>query len=46
MAKSPVAWVERVFEDGQIAEGLVLPEFAIPVADIWAALEEDAGQES
>jgi Uma2 family endonuclease len=31
------AWVERVFVDGQTAEGLVLPGFAIPVNDIWAA---------
>jgi Uma2 family endonuclease len=29
------AWIERVFLDGQAAEGLVLPGFAVPVAEIW-----------
>lgn len=29
------AWIERVFLDGQVAEGLVLPGFAVPVAEIW-----------
>jgi Uma2 family endonuclease len=34
------AWVERVFGDGQVASGLVLPGFAVPVSDIWAAAED------
>lgn len=38
------AWVERVFVDGQVAEGFVLPGFAVPVLDIWAAIE-DAGDD-
>ncbi|MDB5349499.1 MAG: hypothetical protein JWN86_746 [Planctomycetota bacterium] len=28
-------WAESVFVDGQIASGLVLPGFAVPVADLW-----------
>lgn len=34
-------WVERVFADGQTAEGLALPGFRVPVADLWAQPEED-----
>ncbi|MEO6807634.1 MAG: Uma2 family endonuclease, partial [Isosphaeraceae bacterium] len=35
------AWIERVFSDGQVAEGLVLPGFAIPVAEVWPKAEQD-----
>ena len=28
-------WAEAVFVDGQAASGLVLPGFAVPVADLW-----------
>jgi Uma2 family endonuclease len=34
------AWVERVFVDGQVAAGLALPGFAVPVADLWPAPED------
>jgi Uma2 family endonuclease len=34
------AWIERVFTDGQTAKGLVLPGFAVPVAEIWPASDE------
>jgi Uma2 family endonuclease len=37
MIRDGDAWVERVFGDGQVASGLVLPGFAVPVSDIWAA---------
>jgi Uma2 family endonuclease len=33
------AWDERAFVDGQVAEGLVLPGFAVPVSEIWAIME-------
>jgi len=29
------AWAERVFDDGQVARGLALTGFAVPVADLW-----------
>ncbi len=29
------SWVERVFVDGQSAEGLVLPGFSVAVSEIW-----------
>ena len=32
------AWAESVFRDGQAASGLVLAGFAVPVADLWAAI--------
>lgn len=30
-------WVERVFQDDQSAEGLVLPGFRVRLAELWAA---------
>jgi Uma2 family endonuclease len=36
------AWIERVFIDGQAAEGLVLPGFAVPVAEIWPTPDDRA----
>ncbi len=37
-------WVERAFVDGQNAEGVALPGFAVPVADLWAIPpDEDDG---
>lgn len=33
------SWAERVFAEGQAAEGLVLPGFAVPLADLWAGAE-------
>ena len=39
-------WAERVFVDGQTAEGLALPGFAVPVADLWIIpVEEDDDDE-
>ncbi len=35
------AWVERAFVDGQAAEGLVLPGFAVPVADLWLMPDDE-----
>ncbi|MEO6807683.1 MAG: Uma2 family endonuclease [Isosphaeraceae bacterium] len=35
------AWTERVFHDGQTASGLVLPGFAVPVAEIWPTPEDE-----
>ena len=35
------AWVERVFNDGQVAQGLALPGFAVPVADLWVMPEDE-----
>ncbi len=32
-------WGERVFTDGQAAEGLALPGFAVPVSDLWINVE-------
>lgn len=34
------AWIERDFLDGQVAAGLALPGFAVPVAEIWPLNEE------
>lgn len=34
-------WDEQVFDDGQVASGLVLPGFAVPVADLWAMPPDD-----
>ncbi|MHC5544565.1 Uma2 family endonuclease [Singulisphaera rosea] len=33
------SWVERTFGEGQVAGGLVLPDFAVPLDDLWAAAE-------
>ena len=33
-------WAERVFVDGQAAEGEVLPGFVVAVSDLWAVLVE------
>jgi Uma2 family endonuclease len=33
-------WAERIFNDDQLAEGLVLPGFQVHVADLWAGNEE------
>ncbi len=36
-------WAEAAFVDGQAASGLVLPGFAVPVADLWVVpRDEDA----
>ncbi len=35
------AWVEHTFVDGQMAEGLVLPGFAVPVADLWLMPDDE-----
>ena len=37
------SWTETVFLDGQVASGLVLPGFAVPVADLWAAITDAPG---
>jgi Uma2 family endonuclease len=34
------SWVERAYSKGQSAEGLVLPGFVVPLADIWAAAQD------
>ncbi len=33
-------WIEHVFHDGQTAEGLVLPGFAVSVADLWQGTDD------
>ena len=38
------AWVERVFQGEQAAEGLVLPGFTLPLAELW--VEEAPGDDS
>ena len=35
------AWAEARFVDGQSASGLVLPGFAVPVADLWVMPPDD-----
>jgi len=35
------AWVERIFNDGQVARGHALPGFAVPVADLWFIPEDE-----
>lgn len=35
-------WHERAFDGEQAAEGLVLPGFAVPLAELWAAAAEGA----
>ncbi|WP_169978120.1 Uma2 family endonuclease [Tautonia rosea] len=37
-------WVERPFTETQTAEGLVLPGFLVPVAELFAAAADDEGQ--
>jgi Uma2 family endonuclease len=34
-------WAERVFHGEQAAEGLVLPGFRVPLADLWAGAEDE-----
>lgn len=34
-------WAEAVFGDGQSASGLVLPGFAVPVADLWVMPDDE-----
>jgi len=34
------SWIERVFQGEQTAEGLVLPGFAVPEADLWADIDD------
>ena len=38
------AWIERVFQGEQTAEGLVLPGLLLPLAELWA--EEEPGDDS
>ena len=38
------AWIERVFQGEQTAQGLVLPGFALPLAELWP--EEEPGDDS
>ncbi|MEW4566766.1 Uma2 family endonuclease [Tautonia sp. JC769] len=38
------SWVERPFTETQTAEGLVLPGFRVPVADLFARAAADEGQ--
>jgi Uma2 family endonuclease len=38
------AWIERVFQGEQAAEGLVLPGFTLPLAELWP--EEEPGDDS
>ena len=38
------AWIERVFRGEQTAEGLVLPGFLLPLAELWT--EEEPGDDS
>ncbi len=38
------AWIERVFQGEQAAQGLVLPGFALPLAELWP--EEEVGDDS
>jgi Uma2 family endonuclease len=35
------SWREQVYRDDQLAEGLVLPGFAIRVSDLWAEIEDE-----
>jgi len=37
------AWIERVFQGEQTAAGLVLPGFAVPLADLWADTHDEDG---
>ncbi len=37
-------WTETVFVDGQVAAGLALPGFAVPVADLWVLPDEAEGE--
>ena len=32
------SWIERIYGDGESAESTVLPEFAVPLAELWAAI--------
>ena len=34
-------WAEQVFTNGQVATGLALPGFAVPVADLWVIPPDD-----
>ncbi len=36
-------WIERVFQGEQAAEGLVLPGFAVPLAELWVAQADQIG---
>ncbi len=38
------SWREQVYRNDQGAEGLVLPGFMVRVADLWAAIEEEADE--
>ena len=38
------SWAERVFLGEQAAEGLALPGFAVPIADLWAVAEDDEAE--
>ncbi len=42
LLRDGAAWVERAFDDGQIAEGLALPGFQVPVAEVWPAEADEA----
>ena len=34
-------WIEHIFKDGQIAQGLALPGFLIPVSEVWIAAQAE-----
>ncbi len=39
-------WVERVFGDGQVAQGVALPGFALAVDPLWAIPDDDEDEEA
>ncbi len=39
------AWVERLFQGDQAATGLVLPGFAVPLADLWIVRSDEDGDD-
>jgi Uma2 family endonuclease len=39
-------WMERVFPDGTVAEGLALPGFRMPVAELWVGIDEEEESEA
>ena len=40
------SWRELVYRDDQLAEGLVLPGFALRVSDLWNAIEEEGDSDT
>jgi Uma2 family endonuclease len=40
------AWTESVFTGGEIAQGRVLPDFAVSLAGLWGAADEATGDDA